>query len=152
MEATLRKARVSDIPRIQRLVNHFAEAGEMLPRSLNDLYENMRDFLVLEQGEDLLGCAACHVTWDDLAEIKSLAVAPESQGQGLGGRLVQACLQEAAALGITRVFVLTFRPEFFGRFGFRQVDKSELPHKIWTECINCPKFPDCGEVAMERKV
>ncbi len=148
METTLRKATIADVPHIQRLINDYASAGEMLPRSLNELYENLRDFFVAEAGGSLVGCGACHITWEDLAEVKSVAVAPEWQRRGVGRQIVTACLEEARQLEIKRVFVLTYQQKFFESLGFVAVDKAELPHKIWTECINCPKFPDCGEIAM----
>ena len=120
----------------------------MLARSLSEIYENIRDYFVLRQGERVIACAALHISWADLAEIKSVAVAEDSHRQGLGAQLVEACLKEAKALGIPTVFCLTYQPTFFETFGFRQVDKIELPRKIWTECYRCPKFPDCDEVAL----
>jgi amino-acid N-acetyltransferase len=144
----IRKAQVSDVPEIQRLVNYFAEKDQMLPRSLNTIYESLRDFFVVENGGKVVGCCALHITWNDLAEIKSLAVDESHQGSGLGRLLVEACLSEARQLGIPRVFCLTYVPEFFERLGFTRTDKSRLPHKIWSECINCHKFPNCGEEAM----
>ncbi len=142
------KARISDIPQIHQLVNHFADRGEMLSRSLSELYENTRNFFVTKQGKRVLGCAALYISWSDLAEIKSLAVVEDSQHQGIGARLVEACLNEARELGIPTVFCLTYQTAFFERFGFSQLDKMELPRKIWTECYHCPKFPNCDEVAL----
>ena len=107
-----------------------------------------RDFFIVKQGERVLGCAALHVTWSDLAEVKSVAVAEKSQRQRIGDQLVKACLKEAKELGISTVFCLTYKPAFFEKFGFSQVDKMELPRKVWTECYHCPKFPDCDEVAL----
>ena len=133
---------------MQRLINYFAERNEMLPRSLSEIYENLRDYVVAEADETPAGCCALHVTWSDLAEIKSLAVREDRRGLGLGAKLVNACLEEGKALGVPRVFVLTYIPRYFARFGFRQVEKAELPQKVWSECIRCPKFPDCGEVGM----
>jgi amino-acid N-acetyltransferase len=150
MSPSIRRAGVSDVAHIQRLVSHYAARGEMLPRSLNEIYEGLRDYLVAEHEGQVIGCAACHVVWEDLAEIKSVAVGEEWLGQGIGKRLVEACLEDARGLGVGRVFVLTFRPEWFRRRGFSDLDKAQLPHKIWTDCINCPKFPDCGEVALIR--
>lgn len=144
----LRKARVSDIKQIQELINSFAKMDLMLPRSLNELYEGIRDFWVAEEAGRIIGCAALHVSWDDLAELKSVAVAEESRKQGIGQRLVESCLNDARELGAKRVFVLTYRPEYFSRFGFAQVEHGTLPHKVWAECINCCKFPDCEEIAM----
>ncbi|MDI6828987.1 MAG: N-acetyltransferase [Armatimonadota bacterium] len=144
----IRKAKISDVPEMQRLINFFAEQGDLLPRSLNQLYENLRDFFVLDEGGQIFGTCALHINWKDLAEVKSLTVDKEVQGRGFGKELVNACLQDARELGVSRVFALTFKPEFFIKLGFHLVDKSELPHKVWNECINCVKFPDCGEVAV----
>ena len=144
----IRKARISDVPEMQRLINFFADRGELLPRSLNQLYEDIRDFIVLEEEGRILGTCALHVNWGDLAEVKALVVDESLQGRGMGRQLVGTCLQEAVELGISRVFCLTYKPEFFRKLGFRLVDKSELPQKVWSECINCVKFPDCGEVAL----
>lgn len=142
------KANVRDVPQMHHLINHFADKSEMLPRPLSELYENIRDFFVLREGERVLACVALHVSWADLVEIRSLAVAEDTQEKGIGGRLVRACIEEAGKLGIQTVFCLTYRPAFFESFGFRQVDKAELPRKVWTECYRCPKFPDCDEVAL----
>ena len=142
------KAKINDVPQIHQLINYFADRDEMLARSLSEIYENIRDYFVVRQGERITACAALHVSWADLAEVKSLAVAEESQQQGIGARLVEACLREAKGLDIPTVFCLTYQPAFFEKFGFSQVDKMELPRKIWTECYRCPKFPDCDEVAL----
>lgn len=143
-----RKARVTDVPGLQKLINHFAARNEMLYRSLNELYEHVRDFYVVEENGEILGCSAIHVTWDDLAELKCVAVAEKAQGRGLGKALVMACLEEARQIGLRRVFTLTYKPDFFQRYGFQTVDRNMLPHKVWGECIKCHKFPDCNEVAM----
>ncbi len=142
------KATISDVPQMHQLINYFAERDEMLPRPLSELYENIRDCFVVREDEKVVACAALHVFWSDLAEIRSLAVAEGSQEQGIGGRLVEACLKEAGELGITTIFCLTYKPALFEKFGFSQVDKMELPRKVWTECYRCPKFPDCDEVAL----
>lgn len=147
-EALIRKARIPDVPEIHRLINAFAERNAMLPRALSAIYENLRDFLVAEEDGRVAGCCALHVTWSDLAEVKSLAVDESMQGRGLGSKLVQVCLDEARQMGLPSVFALTYVPDFFEKMGFSRVDKSTLPQKIWTECINCPKFPDCGEEAV----
>ena len=146
----IRKATIQDVPEMQKLIRVFAERGELLPRSLNQLYENIRDFSVLEDDRRILGTCALHVNWGDLAEVMALTVEDSCQGKGLGRELVNRCLSEAAELGISRVFALTYKPDFFAKLGFRQIDKSELPQKVWTECIHCVKFPDCGEVAVIR--
>lgn len=144
----LRRARIADVEPMQRLINSFADRDEMLPRSLNELYETLRDFYVAEHEGELVGCSALHVTWQNLAEVKCVAVREDHRGEGLGTRLVTTCLEDARELGLPRVFALTYIPDYFERFGFRTVEKSELPHKVWNECIRCPKFPDCGEVSM----
>jgi len=148
----IRKARISDIKELHKLINFYAERGEMLPRSLNELYENIRDFLVFEEKGKILGCCALHVSWEDLAEMKSLAVKPGYTGKGIGRKLIEVCLKETEVLGIKKVFALTFTPEYFEKRGFRKIEKDELPHKIWSECINCPKFPNCEEIAMLKEI
>lgn len=142
------KAKIQDVPQIHRLINYFADRDQMLARSLSEIYENIRDYFVVKQGEQVVACAALHVSWSDLAEIKSVAVAEDSQKQGSGTQLIEACLKEAKELGIATVFCLTYQPGFFEKFGFSQVDKMELPRKIWTECYRCPKFPNCDEIAL----
>jgi amino-acid N-acetyltransferase len=142
------KAAVSDVPQIHSLVNHFAQRGDMLPRTLGEVYENLRDFFVVRDGRRLLASVALHIMWEDLAEVKSLAVREESQAQGLGAVLVQACIEEARALGLKTLFALTYRPAFFEKLGFRQADVMSLPRKVWNECYRCPKFPNCNEIAM----
>ena len=142
------KGKIKDVPQMQQLINYFADKGEMLARSLSEIYENIRDYFVVRQGERVIACVALHVSWSDLAEIKSLAVAEDYQKQGIGDQLVKACLKEAKELGIPTIFCLTYKPVFFEKFGFSQVDKAELPHKVWGECYRCPKFPDCDEVAL----
>ncbi len=144
----LRKAKIGDIKHIQALINVFAKQDIMLPRSLNELYENLRDFWVVEEGHKILGCCALHVSWEDLAEIKALAVLKNKQGKGIGRQLVTACMGEAKELGARKVFVLTYKPDYFKQFGFKRVKHSDLPHKIWAECINCCKFPNCQEIAL----
>ena len=144
----IEKARISDVTQMHELINYFADKDEMLPRPLSEIYENIRDYFVVRQGEQIIACAALHVMWSDLAEIKSVAVAEGSQGQGLGDQLVEACLKEAKELGMPTVFCLTYKPAFFERLGFSQLDKMELPRKVWGECYRCPKFPDCDEVAL----
>ena len=124
----------------------------MLPRSLNELYENIRDFWVATDSKKIIACCALHISWDNLAEIKSLAVAKNKQGKGVGRKLVFACLGETESLGAKQVFVLTYRPEFFKKFGFKRVKHANLPHKIWAECINCCKFPDCEEIALVKQI
>ena len=148
----LRKAVITDVAEMQRLINGFADRGELLHRSLNQIYENIRDFRILVDGGRVVGTCALHVNWGDLAENKALTLDEAYQGQGLGRKLVEACLEDSKDLGIYRVFALTYKPEFFVKHGFRYIEKAELPQKVWTECINCVKFPDCGEVAVIREL
>jgi amino-acid N-acetyltransferase len=144
----IRKARIDDVKGIQSLINQYAELGQMLPRSLNELYENLRDFIVYEDGSGMAGVCALHISWEGLAEIRSLAVRREMTKKGIGSLLVRHCLDDAKDLGAERVFVLTYQEVFFRRLGFVPVDKKELPHKIWTDCLNCVKFPNCDETSM----
>ncbi len=142
------KARISDATQMHKLINYFADKDEMLARPLSEIYENIRDYFVVKQGRRVIACAALHVSWLDLAEVKSVAVAEDSQRQGIGDQLVEACLEEAKELGISTIFCLTYKPAFFGKLGFAQIDKMKLPHKVWSECYRCPKLPNCDEVAL----
>ncbi|BDV43706.1 acetyltransferase [Geotalea uraniireducens] len=144
----LRKAQIGDVKNIQKLLSHFATRGDMLSRSLSELYESIRDFYVVEEDGCLIGVSALHIMWEDLAEIRSVAVAEDAGRKGIGTTVVQACIDEARSLGLKRVFCLTYKPNFFGKFGMRIVDKAELPHKVWGDCMKCVKFPDCDEIAM----
>jgi amino-acid N-acetyltransferase len=145
----IRKARMSDVKAIQQLIAEYARKGDMLPRSLSEIYENLRDYFVFEEdGGELVGSAAIHIMWEDLAEVRSLAVREGKMRRGVGTQLVESCISEAIMLGIGRVFALTYKPEFFERLGFHVVDKAELPQKIWSDCLKCSKFPDCDEVAL----
>ncbi|NTU42360.1 MAG: N-acetyltransferase [Nitrospirales bacterium] len=144
----LRKIKIADIKQIQKLINDFARKEEMLPRALNELYEGVRDFVVCDYDGEIVGVCALRVLWEDLAEVRSLAVKKEFQGQGIGGMLVKRCLKEAKDLGITRVFALTYQDKFFKKLGFSDIDKAKLPHKIWGDCLRCPKFPGCDEIAV----
>ena len=148
----IRKAHISDIKEIQKLVNEFARKEQMIPRSMNELYENVRDFVVAEEKDAIVGACALHVLWDDLAEVRSLAVKKEFQKKGIGRKMVRSCIKEAKGLGIKRVFVLTYQPEFFKQMNFKDTDKASLPQKIWGDCIRCPEFPECDEIALIRNV
>lgn len=148
----IRRATIRDVKQIQKLINFYAQKDEMLPRSLNDIYENLRDFFVFGKAKKVAGCAALHVCWEDLGEIKALAVLGTQHKRGIGTKLVEACMKEAKKLGLKKLFVLTYKPAFFKRFGFSEVDKMQLPHKIWTECIKCAKFPDCDEIALTKEI
>jgi len=148
----IRKAVIKDIKTIQNLINGFAKKDLMLPRSLNELYENLRDFFVYEDKGKVAGCCALHISWDDLAEIKSLAVEKRYQRKGIGKSLVEACIEEARVLGAKKIFALSYSPAFFKKLGFKKIAHRNLPHKIWAECISCCKFPDCEEVALIKKI
>jgi len=148
----IRKAKVTDVEEIQKLVNYYAERKEMLPRSLNELYENIQDFFVYEKNGRIIACASLQVVWEDLAEIKSLAVGHEYQKQGIGTKLIKKCLKQAKSLGVKKVFLLTFKPQYFKKFGFKELPREKLPHKIWSECIRCHLFPDCKEIALILKL
>ncbi|GAW94393.1 N-acetyltransferase [Calderihabitans maritimus] len=144
----IRKAHIRDIPAIQELINVYASQGLMLPRSLNSLCEGLRDFLVVEEAGKIVGVGALHILWTDLAEIRSLAIAPERVKNGLGLKIVRALLEEARQLGIEKVFTLTYQPGFFEKCGFHRVPKDALPQKAWKECFDCVKFPNCDEVPL----
>jgi amino-acid N-acetyltransferase len=144
----IRKATIQDAKIIHKLVNEYAKQDEMLPRSLSEIYENIRDYFVYEEKKKIYGCGALHVVWEDIAEVKSLAVAKAKHKKGIGSKILKACLKEAVALKLPKVFVLTYKPGFFMKLGFSLIDKSELPHKIWGECIKCPEFPNCDESAL----
>ncbi|MBU2602091.1 MAG: N-acetyltransferase [Actinobacteria bacterium] len=144
----VRSAVVADVPAIQRLINGYADSGVMLPRSLHSIYGQVRDHLVALEDGVVVGCVALSVVWQDLAEVRSLAVAQSHGGRDIGTTLVSRALDEARTLGVNRVFVLTYVEKFFRRFGFHSVEKSELPHKIWRECVHCVHFPDCDETAL----
>jgi len=133
---------------MHQLINNFAEHGEMLARPLSEIYETIRDFFVVRNGDTVIACAALHISWEDLAEVRSVAVAKEFQHQGIGYQLIAACLQESRELGIDSVFCFTYQPGFFKRHNFTDVDKMELPRKVWTDCYRCPKFPNCDEIAL----
>lgn len=145
---SVEKARIKDVPQMHQLINHFAEKNEMLARPLSELYEEIRDYFIVRDGDRVLACGALHISWEDMAEIKAMAVTEDSQGQNIGSALVKACLKEAKVLGIDTVFCLTYKPAFFEKLGFTQIDKDTLPQKVWTECFRCPKFPKCDEVAL----
>lgn len=146
----IRKARIPDVPAIQKMLVEFAKEGKLLARSLSELYMNLRDMYVAvdEECGKVSGCCSLHIIWDDLAEIRSLAVSESHQGKGLGRRLVESCVTEGRDLGIARLFTLTYETAFFEHVGFRIVDKNVFPQKIWADCLHCPKFPECDEIAL----
>jgi len=152
-EFRLRTVTVVDVVPIFRLVNHYANLSLMLPKSQNQIYQNLRDFrVVVDRDDQIVACGALHILWADLAEVRSVAVIEEHQGKGLGRMLVTELIEDARQLGLPMVFALTYVPAFFESMGFRVIDKNELPHKIWGDCIDCPKFPNCDEVAMLKEL
>ena len=147
----LRKARITDVKGVHKLLmNTKADEGLVLPRSYNQLYSHLRDFFVVanEDDNEILACCALAICWENLAEVRSLVVASELRGQGMGRKLIDACLSDALTLGIYRVIALTNTQSFFLKMGFTEVSKDSLPQKVWSDCLNCPRFPDCDEVAM----
>jgi len=150
-EQVIRKAFTRDVKPIHILLGYYADKGLLLPRSLSEIYDHLRDFYIVEgdrQEHTIVGVCALGICWEDLAEIRSLAIAKDHQGKGFGSQLVEICLKEATSLGLKQVFTLSYIPDFFSRLGFEQVEKSKLPHKIWADCLKCVKFPDCDETAM----
>lgn len=145
----IRKASLADVEEIHDLVNYYADKSMMLSRTRSMLYENIRDFVIIETDNEIVGVGALHVLWSDLAELRSLAVKNSLMGQGIGKQLVEFILNEAKELGIQKVFTLTYQPGFFEKMGFVIIDKEAMPRKVWTDCINCPKFPNCNEICME---
>jgi amino-acid N-acetyltransferase len=142
------RATIADVPAVHDLITVFADRDEMLHRPLNEIYENLRDFWVVRLDGEVIGCVALHLLWADLAEIKSLAVREDRQAKGVGAALVRACLDEARAIGLPKVFALTYKPGFFEKLGFEQADVMTFPRKVWGECYRCPKFPSCTEIAL----
>lgn len=145
----IRKAKLSDIEQIYEIINFYANENAMLPRSRSSLYENIRDFAVAEKNGEILGVGALHILWIDIAELRSLAVKNDVIKQGIGKEIVRFLLNEAKNLEIPKVFTLTYKPEFFKKSGFLVIDKDMMPRKVWSDCINCPKFPNCNEVCLE---
>jgi len=147
----IRKAVIEDVKTIHQVLSRYGEQGLLLARPLSELYDHLRDYFVLvsdDREQKILGTCALGICWEDLAEIRSLAVVEDQQRRKFATQLVEACLNEARSLGIKRVFALTYVEGFFARMGFRTVEKSELPHKVWADCLKCPKFPSCDETAM----
>lgn len=143
-----RKAKLSDAEEILALINYFAERGLMLPRTRSTLYEGIREFVVAVDDDKIIGTGSLHIIWNDLAEIRALAVDHKYHGQGVGRNIVEILLKEAIGLQCPKLFTLTYQVDFFEHIGFRLVDKETMPHKVWKECINCVKFPNCDENAM----
>jgi amino-acid N-acetyltransferase len=145
----VRSAKISDARPIHQLLLKYANDGLVLPRSLSDIYECIRNFYVYEdQTDGVIGAVCLQISWEDLAEVRSLVVAEQASGRGVGRVLVEQCLDEAREIGLEKVFALTYKVGFFEKLGFHEIEKSELPHKIWGDCIKCAKFPECDETAM----
>ncbi|MEA3240620.1 MAG: N-acetyltransferase [Pseudomonadota bacterium] len=144
----LQLATIKDVPRIQKILEYYANQGLLLPRALSDLYENVRDFIIYKEEKEIIGASALHVCWEDLGEIRSLAVMPEHTKEGIGSQLVNHCETEARRLGLQKAFTLTYQESFFSKLGYQKIDKSLLPHKIWKDCLQCVKFPNCDAIAM----
>ncbi|MDQ7032266.1 MAG: N-acetyltransferase [Desulfonauticus sp.] len=150
MSLYIRKARIKDVQDIHALLMDYSKKNLLLPRSFSELYTQLRDYFVLahRESQKVYGCCALTIVWDDLAEIRSLAVCEDKQGQGWGVKLVESALSESITLGIYKIFVLTYQTGFFEKLGFKMVEKNILPQKVWSDCLKCPKFPECDEVAM----
>ena len=145
----IRKAKIAEVPEIRRFLAEFSQDGGILPRTLADLYGQLRDYYVYrEDPGPILGLAALHICWAGLGEIRSVAVVPSHRRRGIASALVSTCLTEARAIGLSEIFLLTLRPEFFQRFGFQVVSREDLLPIVWADCVNCVKFPDCDEVPM----
>lgn len=147
-----RKAVFDDVEAIYTLVYQYAEEGLMLARSRNALYETLRDMIVAEHDGRIVGVGGLHLIWDKLGEIRTMAVDHEFKKQGIGREIVEELFAEGKKLGVETLFTLTYQPVFFGKLGFVEITKDQLPHKVWKECIECPKFPNCDEIAMMRKI
>jgi amino-acid N-acetyltransferase len=141
-------ARLADAAAIHSLVTYWADRGDMLHRPIGEIYEAIRDFKVARFGDQVVGCGSLHIMGPDLAEVRSLAVAEDVQGKGVGAAIVAACLEDARAFGLERVFALTYRPGFFEKQGFQLANVMEFPQKVWNECVRCPFFTNCKEVAV----
>jgi amino-acid N-acetyltransferase len=148
----IRPARVEDVSHLHALIKSHADRQRMVLRHFDELYANLREFIVCECDNRVVGCAATHLFWSDLAELKCLAVHDDYQRRGIGAALCDACLQDLARLGVRRVFALTNATGFFERIGYRRVEKDTLPRFIWGECVRCPSFPVCNEDALIRDV
>jgi amino-acid N-acetyltransferase len=149
MNISVEEAKLTHAKAIHELIRNEATKELLLPRPLASIYEFIRDFVVAIDGEGtVVGCCALHVAWEDLAEVRSLAITEQAKNKGLGQQLVKRCIDDARKLGISRIFALTYIPPFFYKCGFHDISKDALPHKIWSDCINCHKFPDCDEQAV----
>ena len=146
--ARVEPACLSDVPAIHELVTFWADRGDMLHRSAAEIYEAIRDFKVARVDGQVAGCGSLHIMGADLAEVRSLAVREDIQARRVGATIVAACLDDARTFGLERVFALTYRPGFFEKQGFRVANVMEFPQKVWGECVRCPFFTNCKEVAV----
>jgi len=144
------RARLDDVEAMKSLLDQYAKSGDLMARPRIALYEHIRDFFVARVDNKVVGLCALHVCWSDLGEVRSLAVEKEFQGRKIGRQLVEKCIEDGLSLGLSRLFTLTYKPGFFESLKFTVVDKATLPHKVWQECVNCVKFPDCDEIALIR--
>ncbi len=142
-----RSANFSDVKNMHKLVNDYAREGLMLPRSRNSIYENLRDYIVAVENDRLVGCGALHFIWDRLGEIRSLAIAPEKKGTGIGRKIVEMLEEEGIKLGVTVFFALTYQQGFFSKCNYVETERDKLPQKVWKECVYCPQYPYCNEIA-----
>ncbi len=149
----VRKAVMNDVDAIHELISYFAERHKMLFRTKDEIYERIREFRICcdDKGQ-ITGCCALSIMWLDLAEIRSLAVKPEYFGRGIGKKLVEDAIEEAKGLGIKKVFALTYETDFFRKVGFHVIEKNQLPHKVWTDCIRCPMRDNCNEIPVLRNI
>lgn len=148
----IRPAKVQDVKQMHKIIEFYADNKEMLHRSLNSIYENIQEYVIAEDKGNIIACGALHVSWDDLAEVKALAVEKSYARKGIGTKIVKTLEQNALALGIYATFALSFKPEFFKKMGYEVISREILPQKIWSECINCHLFPDCGEVPLIKEL
>jgi len=143
-----RKPNFADVEGIYELVMDYANEGQMLARSRNVLYETLREMIIAVEDKKVIGVGALHILWAELAEVRSVAVARDKRRLGIGKEIVKRLMEEGRSFGVKKFFTLTYQPEFFSSLNFTVITKNELPHKVWKECIDCPKFPDCDEIAM----
>jgi len=148
----IRKAKIKDVKHMHDLINEYAQKREMLGRPLSELYENVQEFVVAEEKGKIVGCGALHISWEDLAEVKALAIDEKYQRKGIGTRIVKECHKISKSLGVNKVFALTFKPKFFLGLGYNKISRNKLPHKVWGECVRCSYFPNCGEIALIRDI
>ena len=148
----IRQAKIADVKGIHSLVTEHSNIGELLPRPFSDLYEKVPEFVVAEEKGSIIGCGALHVSWEDLAEVRTLIVTKKYQGKGIGAKIVCELEKRAVKIGIKKVFALSFKPAFFKKLRYVEIKRDVLPHKVWRDCIKCPLFPDCGETALMKSI